>query len=243
MAASADIDDSDLEPDPPDAHRVAARALVLAAISCRGLIEADASDPGAEKLRQRVVHWMDSIGISEEAEPSETALLSTPLGELEPKARIDSSWRAEGMAVLAWALRHAELPAFSAQCEPSDTANAMGFLDFREKTVLHSPRLRDSDQIAAFADRYLTIHWRLRQYSLEREPMDFVTYVARCNWGPLSLDGIEIVEADLGIGGVRIDRAENASYRQTVSIVQERHQAFNWLLGLERLYSRVTTDT
>jgi hypothetical protein len=51
------------------------------------------------------------------------------------------------------------------------------------------------------------------------------------------------LDNDLAIDGVRIDKVENAAYRRTLSITQERHQAFNWLLGFERLYSEVTTDT
>lgn len=68
---------------PPDAKRVAARALVLPAVSCRALIEQDAHNAGAETLRQKVISWLDSIGVSEEMEPAETALLSTPVGNLD----------------------------------------------------------------------------------------------------------------------------------------------------------------
>ena len=39
---------------PPDANRVAARALVLSAVSCRALIEKDAHNVGTETLRQQV---------------------------------------------------------------------------------------------------------------------------------------------------------------------------------------------
>jgi hypothetical protein len=42
---------------------------------------------------------------------------------------------------------------------------------------------------------------------------------------------------------VRIDNLEYSKYREILSIAQERHQAFNWLLGFEDLYSQVTTDT
>jgi hypothetical protein len=73
--------------------------------------------------------------------------------------------------------------------------------------------------------------------------MDFVAYVKACTWGSLRLDRLEILKGDLAIDGVRIDRAQQAAFRRTLSITQERHQAFNWLLGFETLYSDVTTDT
>jgi len=39
---------------PPPAERVAARALVLACVSCRGYIEPDAENPAAEEFRSKV---------------------------------------------------------------------------------------------------------------------------------------------------------------------------------------------
>ncbi len=65
---------------PPLPGPVAARALVLAAMSCRTLIEKGASDPGAEELRQEILSWLNTIGAGEELEPAEPVLLSTPLG-------------------------------------------------------------------------------------------------------------------------------------------------------------------
>ena len=61
-------------------------------------------------------------------------------------------WQSEGLVVLAWALGHAELPAYYAQCEPSDIANQIGFLGSRETTALHEPRLRDSAEIEKWVD-------------------------------------------------------------------------------------------
>jgi len=67
--------------------------------------------------------------------------------------------------------------------------------------------------------------------------------VSRSQWGPWTLDGLELVEGDLAIRSTRIDRVPDDWYRQTISIVQERHKAFNWLLGFEERYSETTTDT
>jgi uncharacterized protein DUF4272 len=230
-------------PNPPDASRVAARALVLSAVCCRALIEEDARDPGAEELRQKVIGWLEAIGVAGELESAETSILSTPLGKLDQKTRRDAGWKSEGMVVLAWSLGYAELPPVHGECEPSDIANKMGFLDELANTPLRSPRLRDSLEIEGWAETYLTLHWRLRQFSSEPEPMDFVKFVSECAWGPLRLDYLETLNRDLAIEGVRLDKVEYAVFRRSLSIAQERHQAFNWLLGFEPVYSHVTTDT
>lgn len=234
---------ADETPTPPAPDRVAARALVLSAVSCRALIEKDAGKPGAEELRKDVIKWLNRIGVSDEMERSEAILILTPLGKLDKKTTMDATWSSEAMVVLAWVLGCVHLPAFYSECEPSDVANAMGFLEERETTVLQRPKLRDSNQIAVWEETYLTLHWRLRQFSTDSRHMDFAAYVSSCNWGPLRLDQLELCEGDLAIKGVRIDRLDYAVFRRTLSIVQERHQAFNWLIGWESVYSQVTTDT
>ncbi len=228
---------------PPDASRVAARALVLSAVSCRGSIEKDAHNPEAEELRKKVVNWLDSVGASEELEPAEALLLSTPLGKLDQKTTMNATWQSEGMVALAWALDFADLPPVQLECEPSEIAACLGFLNDRHHTPLDCPRLRDWAEVETWADTYLTLHWRLRQFSVEPRPMDFVRYVSACTWGPLRLDHLQIVDSDLAIDGARIDKVEDAKYRRVLGITQERHQAFNWLLGFEPVYSQVTTDT
>jgi hypothetical protein len=228
---------------PPSAGRIAARALVLAAVCCRALIEKDAGNPGAEQLQKNVIEWLGRVGAAVEAEPSELDLLSTPLGGLDNRRQIDASWCSEGMVVLAWVLGHASLPAFYAECEPGDVANAMGFLGERETTPLQRPQMRDANEITRWEETYLTLHWRLRQYSVEPVPMDFAAYVSSCSWGPLRLDELQLCEGDLAIEEVRLDRIGYLEFRRTLSIVQERHRAFNWLIGWDRLYSQVTTDT
>ena len=217
--------------------------MVLAAVSCRALIEKDAGQPGAEKLRKDVIEWLDEIRVSNEMEESEVRLLSTPLGKLEKSKSINASWCSEGMVVLAWVLGCARLPLFYEECEPSDVANTMGFLRDRESTPLYEPRLRESREVSYWEETYLTLHWRLRQFSIEPRPMDFAAYVSSCKWGPLRLDELELCDHDLAIKGVRIDHLENAAFRKTLSIVQERHRAFNWLIGWDSVYSQVTTDT
>jgi len=235
--------DDNFSSTPPDRNRVAARALVLAAVSCRGMIEKDAEKPGADKFRESVIGWLDTVGAANELEPAEYTLLSTPLGKLDPRAKINAGWQSEGMLVLAWALVCAESPALFQECDAIDIAHRMGFLDDRRKSVLDNPQLRDSAIIEQWGDTYLTLYWRLRQFSSTPKPIDFVTYVSECTGGPLRLDGLEIIDRDLAVDGVRIDKLEYPRFRQALSITQERHQAFNWLLGLEPVYSRVTTDT
>jgi hypothetical protein len=228
---------------PQAAERVAARALVLSAISCRGAIESDFEKPGAEVLRQQILPWLEGIGLNDELEPNERALLQIPLGKLGSRDALNSLWRCEGLVVLAWALKWAELPRPQDQCDPPALATSLGFLDERKNTPLHKPALRPKEAIEMWGDTYLTLHWRLRLLTSEPGTMNFVNAVNECEWGTLRVDQLEIVANDVAIEGVMIDKIETEKRRELLSIARERHQAFNWLLGFEQIYSRVNTDT
>lgn len=229
----------------PDANRIAARAIVLAAVAWRGLIENEktADENGAEDIRHRILTWLHAIGVSTELEAAEANLLATPVGRLDRKATINATWRSEGLVVLAWALHRATLPPLHSICEPVEAANALGFLQDREATPLSAPKVRESPEVESWADTYLTLHWRLRQFSIQPGRMDFVSYASKCKWARMRLDELEVIDNDLAIKGVRIDCVDDGAYRDALSITTERRIALDWLLGFEPLYSDVTTDT
>jgi hypothetical protein len=235
--------DEDDELRPPSALRVARRALVLAGLSCRGLIEADAGDAGAEQLRISVRDWWDAVGAVDESEADELRILETPLGALEQREALNAGWRSEGLAVLSWALGATPLPAFWQQCAPSEIANTLGFLQPSEETVAAAASLRSAAEIEHWADTYLTVHWRLREFGRGAVPIDFEKFVAECIWGPLTLAELETVNRDLSVDGIAIADWPQEQVQSIASIVRERHQALNWLLGFDVVYSEVSTDT
>lgn len=57
------------------------------------------------------------------------------------------------------------------------------------------------------------------------------------------MDHLEVQDRELAIDGVQLDNLESKVFRRTLGITQERHTAFNWLLGFEAIYSEVTADT
>jgi hypothetical protein len=239
----SDILDDDFVANPPSAERIAERALVLAAVSCRASIESDSKKKGAEELRNQILPWLAEVGASRELEPEESAFISVPLGGLDHKRALDASWESEAMVVLAWILQCSELPKVHIQCDPPAVADGLGFLCSRQETALYLPSLREEKEIEAKRNTYLTLHWRLRQYSQDHLTMDFRKYVSNCKWADMRLDDLELLDGDLAIEGVSIGKTRYERYREVLSITQTRHQAFNWLLGFEPVYSQVTTDT
>lgn len=239
----ADDDDEEVELHPPAAARVAQRALVLAACACRASLEEAPGHPIARQTWTDLQSWIATVGIRDELEPHEADALAVPLGKLSERQRVDMSWRSEGMAVLGWALCRCELPRYDLQVDGPPLAHALGFLIPDADGLLASAMLRPAVELEQLADSLLTLHWRLRQQRLHPEALDFVAFARKCQWATMRLDGLQLLDADLALRGVSVSEADPPLLAECTSIAQERHQAANWLVGTEILYSDVTTDT
>ena len=179
--------------------------------------------------------------MSAELEPSEAALLAAAFGTSPQQDLVDASWRSEALSVLTWALQRAELPSHDQQVDPAVVASALGFLE--DHTVLEAPALRPTPELENYSNAAFTIHWRLREFSLKPRALDFAEFCQTAWFGPLSLDGVRLVEGDLAIGKLPISRAAERDVRTAMSIAQERHQAANWLLDATSPFSETDTST
>lgn len=238
-------DDQFSEPPPPSADKVARRAIVLSVVSCRGFVEGDRGNPKAgADLAKRSYEWLRAIALDEEASDWERQVLTSPFGSLADRDRINASWLSEAVTVLAWSLGRIEMPGFNEQCDPANAANSLGFLQPTASTVLTRPQLRPSEDLKEYNEFIYNLHWRVRDFSLNKRSYDFES-LARKAWGePILRHGLVIEERDLCVGGVPISRAAEGDWRTLASITQERHRASNWLIGYasEDFYE-VTTDT
>jgi hypothetical protein len=246
-----EVDDD--EPDPPTAERVARRALALAAVTARAVLEEDAHAPDAAERHRELLEWVREIGIEDELEgpspwrperPHERSILASPPGAMDEQARVDSMWRGEGLAVLAWALGVFDLPGHD---EPVDTLalrDALGHLEaWKARALLENPVLRPREEIGALRDRLFALHWRLRSQTLRPERMDFAEFARTCWFGPLDIGGLPLADGDLAIRGVPIGRAEPGLVAAVNSAAQERHQAANWLYEGPERYSEASVST
>ena len=150
--------------------------------------------------------------------------------------------------MLAWALgRIDDLPPIDATADLGLLAErlALPWTSASEVVVMHAPELRRApEEIAAAGTMLLTAHWRVRQFMhVDPSPMDFVAWVPGAEWADLSLDGLEVAERDLAIGGEPIARADPDRVQMTASVLVERRLAISWLQGYDALYSEGDTNT
>ncbi|HEX8348753.1 MAG TPA: DUF4272 domain-containing protein [Hymenobacter sp.] len=238
-----EADDEDFQVSPPTQQRVAQRAIVLTILAYRGRLDSQSRNPAAVASWVKVKDWFGSLNINEELEPEEEHVFAAPLGTLTFQQAINAGWRTEGAGVLAWALNCYSLPKLDEFSNIDEIADGLGILNSLEKSTLYTGRLRSPEEIEHYGSIALTIHWRLRQFGLQPEAIDFEAFVRGAWWGPLSLDGVKLLKKDMAIQNKPISKADRQVVEQVQSIAMERHQAINWLMGWDEIYSDVDTST
>jgi len=238
-------DEEEEEPEPPTAQRVAQRALALVAVTARALLEQeDAKDPMVEARRQQLLDWVGTLGVSDELEPDEWKVLQRPAGSLDQQAALNATWRLEGLGVLAWALKRFELPPYDQLVDPGPLLHSLGFLNEETaRSLLQAPELRTSEELDEMGKQLLGLHWRLRDFTLRPQAMDFAKFAREAWFGPMDITPFQLVDGDLGLAGKAISKAPREIFQRSISSAMERHQAINWLHGYSRVYSETDTST
>jgi len=228
---------------PLTAADVARRAQILAAVTCRGHVESCLGDPSSEALHARIMAWLDACGLMEELEPVEREIILAPMGALSPQQQVDTTWKVEGAAILAWALGKYPLAPHDAKVEPFKVAEALGFLWDEAAQYVRFAQLRGRTELNAYRNLVGAIHGRLREVE-QRPQRDDVDRLIQPAW--LRALGLSrsnpVVEGDLAIDGQPLHRADPAVLRTIEEIVHERHRAAIWLTGQQAGYWTLTVD-
>lgn len=253
---SPDEDDAKARAEAPTPERVVRRALALTAVTVRAILEQEApslwtslkglfrSGTSATGTHQILKAWVDKVGIEGELEPAEANFVRRPLGKVSQRMQIDSTWRLEGLVVLAWALGRFDMPPHDKLVDFNAMWASLGWPDTNAAdSLLARPTLRSREEICVMRNRLFALHWRLRNFSLRPEVMDFAEFARTAWFGPLDLTDLPLEKGDLAIGNVRLDRADADAFASTHSASLERHKAINWLWEGPEIYSEARTDT
>jgi hypothetical protein len=230
----------------PTPRRVAARAMVLAALSARAYLEIHRSEIAEpERSCDEPLPWLKALGIADELEAHERQFLRTKFGKADQALVANASWRAEGLAVLSWALNRHPLPAYDENCDTFTAQGSVGFGGWDiARELLASAVLRPSPEIERYATHTTLVNWRLRQFRLAPGPWDFMSYLRRHSafhedW----LDGLRFIDDDLAIGNQSIVSAPADRVQYCERIAIERETAVYWIQGDDRVYSKIDPST
>jgi hypothetical protein len=228
---------------PPSAQRVARRAAVLAAVTCRGFLEDHENLRDADALRQRALAWLKQHDLESELEPIEAEMLSTAAGQLGFHERIDSGWLCEGLAVLAWALHRHDLPPHDVAVDAQAVLESVGFLAPGVRAMLDDPTLRTTAELERCKALLRGIHWRCEQFSRDGKAVDFLASATTACGATIPGQNLSLADRDLAIRGRPIASVTPDEFDECSTIAMERHRAINWLLGRCPTYSETPTET
>jgi hypothetical protein len=199
-------------------------------------------DSGASEMAEKILTFVNGVGITDEFLPGETRLLNAPFGTLTDFERVETSWLVEGMLVLAWAIGKAELPKFGTKCNAASVSIGLGMFRPGTKERLTQAVLRDPGEIEAAALSYLALNWRIGKFIADpREKLDFVASLKDPNSPHLVVDGVELVDGDMAIDGLPLPKVKRDRFGEVFTIVRQRFNAFKWLQGYATQYAADTT--
>lgn len=221
---------------PPEPDRILRRFLMLAALARRGFME---SSGESEAMRQKIIRSLKAQGAWEEAEDWESKALETPVGNLGEKLGWKLPWLCEGAAVLAWAMGLYPLPAYDQEADVSQLDEIASGVMSGDLT----PTFRSQEEIKVLKKQMHAIHWRLRQFYLKPQPMDFVAFAPTAWWGAMDLSLARIQDQDLEVCGQALADAPEEDWKRTSGILEERRTAIHWLLGDSEIYSKTDTSS
>jgi hypothetical protein len=229
---------------PPDAQRVARRAMVLSAIVGRVFLERAPKDPKAIDGCNRTIQWVEQLRLKDELEPSEEKLLYGSQGKLKKEQCITGSWNAEGLSILAWALRLFDFPKHDQQVNPFQISGNLGFLNEKAAAVIKSAKLRPAKELSACRELLYALHCRLREFPRNNSAKNIKDWIEPTWLKALGIDSPLGSKHDLKIGDVELSMADEENIQLTESIICGRHRAIIWLVGEGGpLYSEVSVDT
>ncbi len=229
---------------PPSSLQVAKRCLVMMAISARAQLEqAGHANASLNHRAQQIAAWLKGLHIDDALEPDDWTVLQSPISHLGSQDTLNAMWYLEGLAVLAWALGRSTLPAYDEMADASTLQAQLGFMEEDQaKALLSTAKLRPPSELDGMQKHLFALHWRLREYRIQPQPMNFRAFLKECWFGPVDVSLFRFVDNDLALGTHPIHEAPKTLFEQCVSTIMERHRAINWL-HWGGLYSETDTPT
>ncbi|HEY2472587.1 MAG TPA: DUF4272 domain-containing protein [Terracidiphilus sp.] len=213
------------------------RALALAYVVCRAMIDVD-PNPNAKKMSEMILFFINGVGLTPDLLPHELRMLNTPFGKLKLDECASTSWLSEGMVTLAWALGLADLPDPRTKCHPGPPSMGLGMFRPGTKERLSQAALRDPAEIDMKFSTYLSFNWRIGHFVLHpEEKMDFIARLKDPNSPHLLVDELEFIDDDVAIDGMPLANVPHDRAGEVAFIVRERFNAFKWLQGYSEQYS------
>jgi hypothetical protein len=189
-----------------------------------------------QAVNDRLHSWLQSEKLSDHLTPAERNLLEKPLGSWSGRALTLTTWRAETLGMLLWALRVIEyIPTFDT---PFEVEELLPPLDILNATIdlIWTAELRSNEQLFRMRDTAEMWDWRSRATELQRmgiRPSEGVNYseVIRTTAEQAHADGTlpAPIDGDFPAFGKSFASLNDDEYDLLHAIATERYQAMCWI--------------
>lgn len=207
----------------------------------------DAFHATLERHRTDIVDALRADGLWEDSSLSERRIFECPASALTMQQRVNTSWRAEALGCLAWALGLMEsLPAYDTQMDPERIVPLIPL----EAASFIGATLRPHSEIETAREVAELWHWRSRTRRLleeGRSPREELDSIVR-GVAPRASEGGMIgppIGEDFPAFGKAYRELTPEEWASAQSIAMERHFALNWLCGFapDNEWDETPTDT
>lgn len=147
---------------------VAARALAMAAIAARGSFEVT-HDPRVSTFSERLLPWLQELGVDAALDLHERELLTTPWGQLRQEQHRDAFWSIEGFTVLSGALELSILPPHTAAVDIDDLYRVVPLLRPDAALLVEQARLRPEVELRRYACEVTSLRHLMHTARLQDE--------------------------------------------------------------------------
>ena len=241
----------------PDQKVTAYRALCLGALLMRANLEDRLRNtmplPSAQPASmfwEPVKSWLAKYNVSAFLSPKEKDLLGKPVGSWSLQDVVNSSWRAECLGVVLWALgRTNNIPSYDTQFSAPDILKHIP-MGRQPDEFVGKAKLRSSTDISKARDLAELWNWRARttreQKSQVNLPpgMTFQQIISNSARQAHKAGMISSpIDNDFPLYGKSFGKLSEEEYQNSSSICQERHFALNWLTGHSEDWDNTPTET
>jgi hypothetical protein len=203
-----------------------------------------AKNTKAAKSLSTLLEFVKEASLEDELEPEERKFIDKPLGKAKAQQVTNAIWRAEGVAVLAWALRRFDLPPYDKEVDVNAPLESISFLHPDALSVVRNAGLRSEEEVNYVVNQYMIIGWRLHKFANEPGRMDLAGYLRRHpDYKKGWLRSVRLIKGDLAVGRSSIADAKDDAVQNCTSIAVERQIAAYWLQGENELYSQIAPST
>ena len=205
------------------------------------------ADKAPQGLAESLDRYLKNHGVLASLSPNEKTLVGKPVGSWAMQDIVNTSWRAEALGSILWALTQFEsLPPYDTPFVLPEILGKLGNPDdFPNRTTLRTPIELSKARNAAEL-----WHWRARTAVVQRRGvapppgLTFPGIIAQSAKMAFQERLIpQPIDNDFPFSGKPYSKLSDAEYQNAASIAQERHFAFNWLCGYSANWDETSTST